>query len=372
MTTDSIDAVGVGEEEPLATEVCHQNWRHRFVVGTGVPIMPYGTVVYVCPECGDDTTTCLGGCGASFVRGYGFSFGWQDGEMCESCWDEVACYCDNCGEYYHTDDGPCCSERGDEGLYGYDYKPAPVFHGRDPHGAFLGLELEMEATSAYVSEGVDLISNAFGADWLYCKHDGSLSNGLEMVSHPITLEAWQDMESGLTDMLAALRRSGFRSWNTESAGIHIHISFSAFTGERHIWLFQQMFYRNVRAIERFAGRSSHWGRLEVDKGYVGKVSKMKVRGRGYGTERYMAVNLQNRDTLEIRVFRGSLNPERVLANLELVHAFTEYTRSLPYCDVKDGALNFEVFAFWLAKQPNYKHASALIKAKCDLSSDRSA
>jgi len=53
---------------------------------------------------------------------------------------------------------------------------------------------------------------------------------------------------------------------------------------------------------------------------------MKAKGRE-GT-RFQAVNVQNSGTIEVRIFKGTLKKERILANLEMVHACVEYTRNL--------------------------------------------
>jgi hypothetical protein len=62
------------------------------------------------------------------------------------------------------------------------------------------------------------------------------------------------------------------------------------------------------------------------------------------TERYSAVNTQNRDTLELRFFRGTMNPSGVLSALDLTQAIVEYTRELRLDDVKLGALTWDWFA----------------------------
>ena len=44
-------------------------------------------------------------------------------------------------------------------------------------------------------------------------------------------------------------------------------------------------------------------------------------------DRYYAVNLSNDDTIEFRLFRGTLNPDSFLATLELVNTIVCYSRS---------------------------------------------
>ena len=45
--------------------------------------------------------------------------------------------------------------------------------------------------------------------------------------------------------------------------------------------------------------------------------------------RYSAVNLQNRDTIEFRIFRGTLKYNTLIATLQLVNKLCEVAVSLP-------------------------------------------
>ena len=44
-------------------------------------------------------------------------------------------------------------------------------------------------------------------------------------------------------------------------------------------------------------------------------------------DRYLAINDTNRDTIEFRVFRGSLIPDTIRATLEFVDIFTDYAET---------------------------------------------
>ncbi len=290
--------------------------------------------------------------------------------------------CYNCGDYLANDDDgdpePCSCQREDEDYYdgddygGWDFVPSTLkFHGSPSDKAYLGIEIEMECEGERQSEIAGRISGYGQSNW-FAKHDGSLSCGVEMVSHPRSLDSWWDYynDGTLPALCQELRGAGARSWNTSSAGIHIHISADAFTGGRHMLAFQYLVYRNEHSMTKFAGRSgSRWASFgDASAGaqhrkWIATYAKNWKSRQGYSCERYMAVNLQNARTVEIRMFRGSLNEERVMANLQLVHAAMTYTRDVTYADVKRGALNFDVFAYWMASRPEYRHASTLIQSR---------
>jgi hypothetical protein len=65
------------------------------------------------------------------------------------------------------------------------------------------------------------------------------------------------------------------------------------------------------------------------------------------SDRYSAVNTNNRETLEMRIFRGSVNGETIKAQLDLAHASVEYTRTLTVQDVLQGALSADNFMWYI-------------------------
>jgi hypothetical protein len=94
-----------------------------------------------------------------------------------------------------------------------------------------------------------------------------------------------------------------------------------------------------------AGRkNSRWASFDPS---ARKNIKAKLVGHDY-TERYLAVNLNNRHTLEVRMFRGSLKVERVKMGLEFVDAAVEYTRQLTTEDIVSKAgLSASEFIKWI-------------------------
>ena len=280
---------------------------------------------------------------------------------CEPCYDQVIYYCDDCGENYHADRGHDCSEDDSDGvIHNYSYKPAPEMFGQGKY--FLGFELEVESTSLSKYDGAEKVQQIL-AHHAYMKEDGSLNDGFEVVTHPHTLEAYNTQFNW--DFLGSLQRMGFRSWNTNTCGLHVHVSRTAFEPydnrtlsrketilrrQAHELRFMKLIYDNQRQVERIAGRSSTYSSFE-DKGNL--VPKVK---NGYQSNgRYAAVNTENYATLEVRVFRGSLKETRVRSALEFVHAAVEYTRGLKVTG-KNNVLTWSKFVAYIVtnedKYPN--------------------
>lgn len=254
------------------------------------------------------------------------SYTYNDVRYCESCYDNCVSHCEDCDDHYLSDDGHNCDGESIL-LHEYDYRPRPHFFGDGTY--HFGFELEVECRSDSRKEGAEYVIDRLG-NRAYLKKDGSLNNGFEIVTHPHTLEEYQkEFNWGC---VAGLGDLGYRSWSTRTCGLHVHVSRTAFgiiqkqadvlKVQAHELRFIKLIYDNQRQIERLAGRSSSYARFN-DKG---KLSARVKHGRQ--DDRYEAVNSQNSETLEVRVFKGSLKPTRILSAIELVHASVEYTRDL--------------------------------------------
>lgn len=278
--------------------------------------------------------------------------GFGDYSYCEECYSNNVYSCEYCDTRYWSDDGHECYEES-EYVYNYSYKPSPFFFGE---GRFhLGFELEIELQRGNRQDVASMVHDSLGAR-AYMKEDGSLNNGLEIVTHPHTLEAYREFDWSVLKKLKSYR---CRSWNTDTCGLHVHVSRSGFgikydrekfdsrdsylsavqlSKQAHEFRFMKLIYDNQRQIVRLAGRSTHYASFD-DKGKI--IDKVKFYHQSNG--RYSAVNCENENTLEVRVFRGSLRKERVLSALELVHASVEYTRNLKV-NIKDNNLSWLKFA----------------------------
>ena len=282
---------------------------------------------------------------------------------CNSCIESNVYTCDDCGDEYWDGSHDNCSYLEDEEdesiIHSYSYRPSPYFIGVGKY--HLGFELEVEARNGSRYEGAELAQNTLGAT-AYMKDDGSLSDGFEIVTHPHTLEKYQ--KEFKWEVLTKLKSEGYRSWNTTSCGLHVHVSRTAFgTGgdpwsrgitagsrekiilarQSHELRFMKLIYDNQRQVERIAGRSNNNYARFSDKGRL--VRKVKYGEQDNG--RYSAINTENDATIEVRVFKGSLRKERVLSALEFVTASVEYTRDLKVT-AKNQALTWLAFTGYIS------------------------
>ena len=289
--------------------------------------------------------------------------GWRE-DWCEHCCSDNAHYCDNCDDYT-SDDYDGCIRCGDSNgvIHNYSYKPNPIFHGGNDNNLYMGFELEMELNNTTrFNEAVSGVTQLEDDDVCYLKHDGSINGtGFELVTHPHTLGAYEQATE-LWDYIETLRtKYHARSWDTDSCGLHVHVSRSAFKSGAHTHRWLSLIYRNPKEMMKLAGRkNSRFAKFDdVYKPDEWGIPRFDLRDKIHNThrtERYAAVNTGNDYTLELRFFRGNMKREGVMTALELCHASVEYTRDLSVSDVKLGMLKWEWFADWVAtnngKYPN--------------------
>ena len=274
-------------------------------------------------------------------------------DLCVPCYD-IELECDDCGSCYYEDDGHTCEDYDSDSNYpsseyvhSYSYKPTPNFFGNGEY--YMGIELEVEDTDNSYTYGAEIAFNAMNPSRSkkyrgYLKSDGSLSRGFEIVSHPHTLKEFQD--NFPWQMLTDLKKLRFRSWNTSTCGLHVHVSRTAFEDENHQIRFVKLIYDNQRQVQRIAGRTSNYATFS-DKGNI--IPKVKFKNQSNG--RYAAVNVEPEETIEVRVFRGSLHIPRVLSAIEFVDSVVQYTKELKIVP-KDKPLSWVRYVGFISANSN--------------------
>ena len=295
----------------------------------------------ICTECFDNFYMKCGQCGnyvetrncISDDSGFGVCrHCWAEGEWfrCDDCGrietldnccsNESGCYCENC--YDGHDD---CSDY--YGIHEYGYRPNLDFKGEGT--LFFGTELEIDYG--------DRSRFKFGelSDHFYCANDGSLSEegeGFEIISHPMTYE-WMMENTPFKHVVALAKAAGFKSHNTDTCGFHVHMTRDAFgaardeAAENRITSFIFFFEKFWTNIAKFSRRNNfgYAERICADGEQITyEVVDAKKKTLGWSHEhRYHCVNITNHATIEVRVFRGSLNENTLIAAVQLCKLFYE-------------------------------------------------
>lgn len=308
-----------------------------------------------CEPCADNHTFWCEACENLYSDDYS-SYHLEDiGQYwCEGCCSDSAVWCDSC-DVYNREGCESCDDSG-RLINQYSYKPNPVFYGDDKNKLYFGIELEMEIRDGDLSASSEYVMEMMG-DFTYLKDDSSIGSGgykgFEMVSHPATLDYFTNNKNLWTTLDYLKRVHIARSWDAKSCGLHVHINRAGFKSGAHTHRFLSLIYKNSDKMMRLGGRKSTYAKFndvykydEFDRPYFTLADKVAHPSNAM-TERYSAVNTQNLHTLELRFFRGTMNPDGVLSAIQLAHATVEYTRNLTLSDVKMGALSWEWFADWI-------------------------
>ena len=291
----------------------------------------------------------------------GYTFGTDDSNdtMCERCYENNTSYCEDCDSTYLN--GCDVDHDGDSRLiHDYSYRPDPIFYklpSEDSNRLYFGIEIETEVRGQDYGERTTAAEYASRLEverLAYLKSDGSLDCGFEIVTHPMSHAYMTNVDNPLWHVLTTLKRDyNMMSWGTRTCGLHVHISRNGFSGGSHQHRFLQLVYNNKEFYELLAGRSaSHWAKFDdvIDPDTGKKTFKGKFDR--HGSDRYSAVNTNNRNTLEMRIFRGSLNPRFVKSAVNLAHASVEYTRVMSVQEVRDNALSTLKFVEYIESKPD--------------------
>lgn len=315
----------------------------------------------VCMECSENGSyvTC-DDCG-KFFFGSHITFSSRGIHICASCSDNWAtCY--DCGSLVRRTDenfygGSYYCDRHNPfniPIHNYGFKPNPTFYGDGD--LFMGVELEIDR-----GEDPDGVAESIKRPQIYCKHDGSLAeNGVEIVSHPCTLE-YHTNELGWGGIIENARRFDYESHNAGTCGLHVHVNKTFFgdtTDEQElniskvIMLVQRFWEEVVAFSRRRRGDINHWAKkpyVEFCKGDSAQDACRKVRQEANDCDRYRAVNLQNSATIEFRMYRGTLKLNTLLATLQFTDGLCRFAKEHSIDDVYDVSwdefINDDVFDY---------------------------
>ena len=291
-----------------------------------------------CDECLRRKTITCDCCGKRIYRDE--AQGNEVTALCDNCYDYNYTHCENCGTLIHNDDAhyeddsdyPYCAEcfakLQECAIKSYNYKPEPIFYGSG--NLFMGVELEIDK-GGEDNENAEALLNIANRhkEHIYCKHDGSIDNGFEMVSHPMSLE-YHTNEMNWLDVFNNAVTMDYRSHQTSTCGLHVHVNRSAFGKsvdeqedvisrivyfvENHWNELLKFSRRTEETINRWASR---YGISTTAKDTY-KNAKDKHMGR------YVAVNLENYSTVEFRLFRGTLCYKTFIATLQLIYEICRF------------------------------------------------
>ena len=262
--------------------------------------------------------------------------------------------CERCGSRFYRDEFsaldnnaylcPDCRKRLYVAPY-HRYRPPLHFYSMPDENTNLYFGTEIEVGEGGESDmTASLIMRAFNPTntdrdgfRLTASHDSSLRNGIEFVTAPMTFEYHKSLRQQYAKIFHTLVTKGYRAHDTGYCGLHVHFS-RIYFGEdeetqnynidkllmlvnkfwEEITIFSR---RHPSSLDRYAKKCD----MDVEE-YRERFNKSEEHD-GH----YYAVNVSNVDTIEFRMFKGTLNVDTYMCTLELVNRLVHLAKEkTPY------------------------------------------
>lgn len=321
-----------------------------------------------CEECGDmllRSESCLT----------------SDGDfVCRECFNLHYVTCENCGGIIRSESSVCvddayycesCAPRN-RGVLDYhefdsnNYNNKKKIDGENDN-LYLGIELECDDGSFDMSDFEDY-------EEIHFERDGSLSdNGVEMISLPMTLRYHQRFE--WNEILSSLIDQGFKSHNACDCGLHVHMSRFAIPAttiaKMDIFINRAKAFWSViaRRDRVYNGYYDVTKELDFTRCFYGASQRCpsKMKGKidwGKGYDRYTPVNVCNSETVEIRIFRGTLKYQTFMGSIEICHAVVNWLNTVPVTRIyKTKKLILEFIEYLKHNKDRYPHVMPMLESR---------
>lgn len=346
-------------------------------------VMLHGTtIVNLCPSCYTTKYYQCVSCGKTELKGTEKDFAKYPNTrfanyrspvwICSSCQADVV-YCTVCGVTMlprdvnrRTNSGPpyCrdCYSLANRNIQEFNFKafrlPRLIGAKEKPSKDMLlfGTEIEIEpwepGSDTYRNDMAGYVLDFFGRDKCMIKHDGTVGDGIEIVSFPFSWKWLHENKVLWKELFKLISKHNYYA-KSGRAGFHVHMSKAAFTSF-HLYKFMEFIYReyNRKFIHIMSKRSGNWSFaafLDSDSGRsLIANAKYKVN---MSEERHSAVSLMYAPTVELRIFGGVDMFAEFMENLEFCKSLYELSRDVPLKELK-----ISNFAKYISQNKNkYPH-----------------
>lgn len=255
----------------------------------------------------------------------------------------------------------------------------PSEYDREMPRLLLGLELEVEiAEGESRDDAATRVRQALNSDYPYCgtENDGSLRYGFEIVTGYTGLEVH---EVQLKKLCVPDVIKGMSSHNTETCGLHVHVDKGDITPLQALRLVDFVSdAKNKPLILAIARRyntgycvvkskeANHAQLVNAWQSHRDCVDNINRIGQIYNNHRsrlsssvtesrYEAINMQNSNTIEFRLFKGSLKLKSIMACLEFSRALCLFVR-----EYGDAAMNTPEFLLFI-EEPRHRRETRYLR-----------
>lgn len=269
--------------------------------------------------------------------------------QCKMCYTENTC--SECGRV--RDDSGNCRVCHYSKIYNYSFKPRKWFNTLDNDKTtdiLFGFENEVsyKSSKSKMEAGLKILYSFYDPTVVVAKSDSTIEgNGYEIVSQPMSLAFFNQLPLG------GMFSEGIKG--SATCGLHIHVGRGAFLSDVHLYKVCNFLLENRDFSQYVAGRTFN----NYCKSFSGKSSSEIVRAKKFrDTERHQAVNLQNRDTVEFRLFAGCTSEDQLRGRVEFLHALITYMRGTAISKAKDVG---SFIKYVTSNQKVYPYAGDIVK-----------
>lgn len=263
----------------------------------------------------------------------------QEKMLCNDCINDYI-FCLECGTCYPKNEtefvGDICKNcyikfKKRKCLKEYGHKPEPCYKQIKNEVDFMGIEFETELSnnSSYNKYDLAFAGTELTEDFIYAKTDGSLNNGVEFVTHPISYKAWCStyLERFNNELLEKIKALGIVDRPTR-AGIHIHYNKADLDGNEHIKKICYVLSKpnNYAWLTKFCRRNEERIKRWAKPHYIDSYGYQDFTPST--SNRYHVVNLCNKNTIEFRCFSSTANIVDIQAFIVFTKNVVEYCRNI--------------------------------------------
>ena len=300
----------------------------------------------------------------------------SDRIYCEHCYDEVSNYCDECDQSYHHERGCDCDREESSNLDEYNTRNPLHYLGKETSTKFDGVEYEMQAYQHQSrNEVVEMFRDCFNKEQtnVICKRDGSLDaqKGFEMSTTNCSFNYHKN--HFWNDFFELKPAQYCKAYDGSDCGIHIHTNRSYFS-ENNLRALNCFFNnpKNKNLIVDIAGRDeTSYCRFIPSITFDDPIFTRGTdeNGREY---KYRVINFNNKDTIEVRIFKANLKQISFFRYLEFNHTVQEWIKEtdpveydritwVEYFDwlLKNLSKDFSNLLFFLSKRNHFDHLETI-------------
>lgn len=285
-------------------------------------------------------------CGKKLSKGSRILLTEDDEVICSWCAEHNYYRC-SCDRFIDMSYGRHICKSCDENVYrrvlnSYSTKPIPNFKNskaKDGVGLktrYYGLEMEY----SYVSPGAAyaIMNELYRDKWLYNKTDGSLSQGVEIVTSPMDKKKLYELMDKMADGFEYIRGCPRHTYN---AGIHIHVtknSVSPLDRYKLAYLLNKKCSEEEKCFlyyicNRISKGQAKEMKYEDDYYSVGLSNSISQIVESVKTpekfNRHIAVNFSPRNTIEFRLFKSTTKVEEIKSYVEIVDMILDFCNKSP-------------------------------------------